>query len=94
MELKIKKDDVINYVKEHKIEIAGGVIGGLLMYRLGMNVGTKSVSDYVTDNFYLVGRESALGQIIQQANTEFISNVKGCMVMTTAIPTSVDLPKK
>lgn len=93
MDLRVKKEQVINYVKEHKVQIACEVIWGVTLYRLGVNSGTSQAIDDICERFFLVGRETALGKVMDQARTEMTQKVSSCLVIPTAIPTSVELKK-
>ena len=93
MDLRVKKEQVINYVKEHKVQIACEVIWGVALYRFGVNSGTSQAIDDICGRFFLVGRDTALGKVMDQARTEMTQKVSSCLVIPTAIPTSVELKK-
>lgn len=93
MDLRVKKEQVINYVKEHKVQIACEVIWGVTLYRLGVNNGSSKATNDICERFFLVGRDTALGKVMDQARTEMTQKVSSCLVIPTAIPTSVELKK-
>lgn len=93
MDLRVKKEQVIDYVKEHKVQIACQVIGGAVLYKIGVNSGTSQAIDDICGRFFLVGRETALGKVMDQARTEMTQKVSSCLVIPTSIPTNIELKK-